>query len=289
MEKKLFNSLFRCGFLTLFVLLIGIGNAKAIVTEFENYNGITISSEEYLALLNLGFSEDEIYYMDYDTYEANKDLDATLISKNTRYYKVVTNNMTGQSYTYEITEQEMLSQTSGTGNAPMSTVTTTYKTMVSTISSVSGGYRYKNSVSWTIIPSVKSYDIIGIGLNNVGGQYITSSVYSSYYYCVSSGACYNSTQYYDKKSTSTGGSAVYKIPDNPVVLSATLYFNVGKYSSAGTLYNVGMCADYAHATSSVSQSNVSDYTISFGGIGLGGSLNGSYDAIPCAISYVGTW
>lgn len=289
MKKIINNSVIKCGFLTLLVFALGIGNARAIVREFENYNGIIISNEEYKTLLNLGFSDDEIYYMDEDTYEANKDLDAELLSRVVHYYKVVTNNFTGRSVTYELTEQEMLKQTSGNANAPKGSVTTTYKTMISTISSNGSGYRYKNSVSWNIMPSVKSFDIIGIGINNVGGQYISSSVSFNYYYCVSSGNCTTSTTYYDKKKTSSGGSAVYKLPSSPVVLSANIYFDVAKYSGAGTLYSTGMCGDYAHATTSVAQNYVSNHSISYSGIGLGTGLSGNYDAIPCAYSYVGTW
>lgn len=289
MKKILNNSLLRCGFLTLFVFALGMSNAKAIVTEFENYNGIIISNEEYITLLNLGFSEDEIYYMDQDTYEANKDLDALLISKDVRYYKTITNNMTGQSQSYEISLEELENATSGNVAAPMTTVTTTYKTMVSTISANGSYYRYKNTVAWNIIPSVKNFDIIGIGINNIGGQYIASSVYFNYVYSDSSGNYTTSTLYYNRKSTSTGGSIVYHLPSNPTSLGATIYFDVAKSSSAGTLYNVGMCGDYSHATTAVNQSDIANYTISFGGISLGSGLSGNYDAIPCALSYVGTW
>ena len=64
------------------------------------------------------------------------------------------------------------------------TVSTTYKSIVSTMSQVSNNFRYKVSVSWKQMPSTRSYDIIGVGFED--DVYINSSVYFSYYHCDSS-------------------------------------------------------------------------------------------------------
>ena len=85
LSKK--NKIFAYGIITLFVSIISIGQVNA--AEYENYYGIEMTNEEYNTLLNLGFSEDEIYYMNEETYLENKDLDATLFSKNKRYYKTI--------------------------------------------------------------------------------------------------------------------------------------------------------------------------------------------------------
>ena len=87
------------------VFLVGMLPVKAMEKEYVNYNGIHISSSEYQTLHNLGFSNDEIYYMPEDIYNENKDLSASLLSQTQKYYKTVYTNF-GTSYTEEITEDE---------------------------------------------------------------------------------------------------------------------------------------------------------------------------------------
>ena len=60
-------------FIGLFVLL-GISLNEVKAHQYTNYFGIQMSVDEYMTLLNLGFTDDEIYYMDEDTFNENKDL-----------------------------------------------------------------------------------------------------------------------------------------------------------------------------------------------------------------------
>lgn len=46
------------------------------------------------------------------------------------------------------------------------TITTSSKKMITTIISINNCYRYKVSLEWTKIPSTRSYDIIGLGIDN---------------------------------------------------------------------------------------------------------------------------
>lgn len=266
-------------FIILGIVSFSFGIENSSAQEYVNYNGIHMNVKEYNTLLNLGFTDEQIYHMDKKTYLSNKDLDAKLISQTTRYYKTISSAY-GKSYDIEVTKEEY--NNSKDNNQIRGIVNTTYKRIISSIAQNGNKYRYTVTTSWKQMPSVHSYDIIGIGFDD--DVYISSSVYFSYTYANSNAVYTTSTTYYNKKSTSTGGAAVYKIPDNIVSLSATLYYDVSKDTSS-TITLLSICGDYAHATSNVPVSNVSDYGISIYGISLGSTLGGYYDATPCAMEY----
>lgn len=263
-----------------FTLCIGHSNAS----EYENYYGITMTNQEYNTLINLGFSADEIYYMDLQTFEDNKDLNATLVSKTEKYYKTIYTGLDGRETSVEVTKEEYNNQGTIT---PRGTVTTEYRQVVSTLSQNGNKYRFKVSVAWRKMPSVKSYDIIGIGFDDP--VYIDSSVYFNYYWCNSSGDCTTASDHYGKKQLSTGGTAVYKFPNYANSLSSALWYDVSKNTS-NTITSLTMYGDYSHATTAVSVSNTSDHNITYDGILLGSSIYGYYDATPCAITtWGGSW
>ena len=276
------NKNYMRGMLALFVSIVCLGQVNA--AEYENYFGIEMNNEEYNTLINLGFTEDEIYYMNEETFIENKDSNANLVSKEQKYYKTIYNDLSGNSYTIEVGKEEY-------DNQPMinlrGTVQTAYKTMITTISQNGSKYRYKVSLSWNNMPSTRSFDIIGIGF--IDDVRIDSSVYFNYYWCNSSGTCQTQSYYYDKKNTNFGGAAVYDLPDNAYSLSSTLYYDVVKDTSETITY-LEMCGDYSHATTNINVNNVSDYDIGIAGIELGYSLVGDYDAIPCAMAtWHGSW
>ena len=280
LNKK--SKIFVYGIIAIFVSIISIVQVNADI--YENYYGIEISNNEYNTLLNLGFSEEEIYYMTEDTYLENKDLDAKLVAKDNKYYKTTYTDLSGNSYTTEITAEEYENQPTTSARG---VVTTEYKEMISTISQNGNKFRYKVNLLWRNMPSRRSYDIIGIGFDDP--VFIDSSVYFNFHWCNSSGNCTTDASYYNKKKTSTGGAAVYDLPDNAASLSSTLYYDVSKNTS-NTITNLIMYGDYAHATSNVSSNNIGDYDITRNGIELWSSIGTKYDAIPCAESYWhGTW
>lgn len=257
------------------IITLNINDVSA--HQFTNYYGIQMTNDEYFTLLNLGFTDNEIYYMDEETFSENKDLDAELISQNNKYYKIIT-PMYGTSYVVEITENEYLNQSQ---IQPLGTVTTEYINEISTISANGSKYRYKNTVNWLDLPPNKSYDVIAIGFIN--SVYINSSVYFKYSYADSSGAWHNSTLYYDKKNTSLGGSAVYKIPTELYGLSAMIYFDVSK-NTTDTLTSITMCGDYAHSFGTVTQYQAANHVINSGGIQFDSSVYSLFEQIPCAYS-----
>ena len=259
----------------------------AYASNYVNYRGISMTDTEYNNLINLGFTEDEIYYMGEDMFNQNKNIESTLEVVNEKYYKTIYTDLNGGNYSTELTEDEYNNQSS---NNMRSYVETTYKKLVTTISRNSDNtFRYKASLNWKQFPAVRSYDIIGIGYDE--NLYISSGVVFGYYYCDASGNCPESTPYYNKKKLSTGGSVVYKLPSGDIrALGAALYYDVSKNNSSQTINYLAMCGDYSHATANVSQSNISDYTVNENGIQLLSGLAGYYDEIPCALSeWGGTW
>lgn len=283
MEKKK-NNFFEYVLISLFVLTLSINEVSA--NEYINYYGITMNNQEYNNLINLGFTEHEIYYMSEETFEQNKDFESTLEVKNQKYYKTIYTNLDGDSHSTEITKDEYDNQSSMNTRG---TVSTEYKNMVTTISKNSNNtFRYKVSLLWKMMPSTRSYDIIGIGFND--DVYISSLVNFNYNYCDSDNNCTTSTQYYDKKSLSTGGSAVYKVPSGDIAsLSANLYYDVSK-NTTDTITSLIFYGDYAHATSNVSNGEYTNHTVNTNGIQLLSGLTAYYDAIPAASSgWTGSW
>lgn len=269
------NKMMKCFLTVAFIILLGLNVNKVSAHQFTNYFGIQMTIDEYMTLLNLGFTDDEIYYMDEDTFIDNKDLNAELVAQSNRYYKIVT-PMYGTSYVVEVTENEYLNQTE---NNILGTVTTQFINEISTISANGSKYRYKNTINWLNLPTNRSYDVISIGFIN--SVYINSLVYFKYSYADSSGTWHNSTLYYDKKNTSLGGSAVYKIPDELHGLSSMIYFDVSK-NTTDTLDYITMCGDYAHSLETVTQYQAANHVINSGGINFDSSVYLLFDEIPCA-------
>ena len=184
--KALKNKTYLYMLISVFALVLFINNVNA--SEYVNYYGITMTSQQYNNLLNLGFTENEIYYMDEDSFELNKDIQATLVAENNKYYKTIYTDLNGSSYSVSITKDEYENQSM---MDPRGTVTTEYKNMITTISKLTNTFRYKVTLGWNRIPSRRSYDIIGMGFED--DVYISSSVYFSYAYCYSDSSCNTST------------------------------------------------------------------------------------------------
>ena len=260
------------------VFMINTGRPQALHNNYINYYGIEMTDDEYLTLVNLGFTDLEIQYMTKETFEENKDLDATLVATGRKYLKI-TYPIYGVPYVTELSELQFLQQTANQANAPLGQVITQFLQEISTISQNGSKYRYKDSVNWFTMPSEHYYDVMGIGF--VNSVKIDSSVYFNYIYETPDISYTTSTLYYDKKSTSTGGTTVYKIPNNIVMLSSNIFFDVIK-NTTDTLYGLEMCGDYAHALSSVTASQAASHGIGSLGIDFDASVYNYFNQIPCA-------
>ncbi|MFP3339786.1 hypothetical protein R0J91_17540, partial [Micrococcus sp. SIMBA_131] len=52
-------------------------------------NRIKITNGHHNKLLNLGFTEAEIYNIDQEEYDRNKDMEGRVTGKDTKYYKII--------------------------------------------------------------------------------------------------------------------------------------------------------------------------------------------------------
>lgn len=249
--------------------------------NFINESGVKIEELKYQNLLNLGFTEDQIQFMSQEEYDRNKDLIGEIVSEKIVYLK----NDNGQDR--EISEEEynqldsilLLGMQAGY-------IETGAKKMTTTIVSTNGRYRYKVDLDWKSMPSVRSYDIIGIGIDSNVKLFLDP--YFKQNFCYSLTECSSSTVH-SYKNTSTGGSAAFKLPSSKVVkLASYLYFDVVKNTSA-TITSQNAYGDYAHATKSISEANSRNYNITKSGITFNG-ISSYYDEIPCATAkWTSSW
>ncbi len=261
--------------------VVNVTSPRALVGNFTNYYGIEMTSEQYERLLNLGFDEGQINYMTQEIFDQNKDLEGTLVSRVQKYYKTVYPTY-GTSYTVEVTPDEYYAHKDD--NELRGQVVTNYKTHTSSISPVGNYYRFNSTLSWNNIPSVHSYDVQAIGFT--GYIHIDSTITFYYTYGQSNGSVTTSYSNYNKQYFSTGGSTVFKLPSSFTGLTSTMYFNVAKDSGAGTITSLHMCADYAHATQTVTGQEASSHTVNILGIGFSQSVINKFDTMPCADSYL---
>ena len=265
--------------------------------DFVNNNGIIITTTEYDNLINLGFTESEISNMSITEFNENKDLIGSVVSTNDKYYRVITKYDNDNNIISTISEE--ISEYAYNNNnlifdsiSPLSIdgySETNYKKMRSQIISLTYGYRYKMSVEWKNIPSTRSYDIIGIGIDT--NVYISSDITFQQNYCYNSGSCSSSNVSVIKNST-TGGAALFKLPTSSSITSmdSYLYFMVDKTSSSTTLNTMYAYGDYSHAVENTSSSNSNKYSINKGGLNLYSSIIESYDEVPITkATWTGTW
>lgn len=282
-----------------FLILLMISLTKNVKADenifYTNLYNIEMTEKEYNNLLELGFTENEIYHMSNQTFNDNKDIEAILESENLEYYKVTTITQNGITTTsseiitkdeYEIGSQGPQVRTSYEG-----TIQTDYKTMRTTISQLnSTQYRYKVTLTWKNMPSKRSYDIIGLGFEPAKVR-LNSTIYFEQQYTPSGGSATTGTTCVPLTG-SNGGSAVFKLPVGTMTkLSSYLYYNVRKADETVTVTTMYAGGDYSHATSNISESNAQNHYVNHaGGIILDSSIESYYDAIPVATaSWYGTW
>ena len=279
-NKRIFRFAVAC-LIMVVAFAVNVASLKALTGDFINYYNITITGEQYERLLNLGFTDDQIYYMTEEIFDANKDLEATLVARTIKYYKTVYTSY-GNSYTVEVTPEEYYSHKDD--QELRGSVITNYKTLISSISAVGSYYRFNSNLTWTNIPNVHSYDVQAIGFT--GSIHIDTPITFYYTYTSSNGNSTTSYNYYNKQYFSTGGSTVYQLPSSFIGLTSTMYFDVAKNSGAGTITSLHMCADYAHATTTVTGNEACSHSVNIYGITFASGVSGKFDAMPCADSYL---
>lgn len=253
---------------------------KAEENIIENYFGIKMTTTEYNNLLNLGFSEEDIYLMDEDTYINNKDLIGHVVSTNITRYKTVKRGL--ESVTYVATEEEFQSRNEV---RPLGVVENYWRSVVTRITQIDSNYRYTVSTIWNTMPDERDYDVIAIGIQNE----VVRSTYPTFtrHYC-DYDDCYNSNVG-AIKTADYGAGASFKIPSGTLTgLGASLYFDVQKDVS-WTLTYQEFCGEYAHGYgTTLAESR--NYGIATGGIAFKGTSIDKYTIMGCSYgTWTGTW
>lgn len=275
--------------------------------EYVNKNGIHMNQEDLNRLYNLGFTDSEISIMQKDEFKDNLKVDGVVVARTTKYYKTLVmpeksssalsmnSNFNLKSITYEISENEYNSadsQVSVYGNSNGYTETN-YKKMTSSIIKTGNVYRYKNDLTWKKIPSTRSYDIIGIGIDStVSG--ISSSKYFKMIYDIENTSNLSCKRYSSTSGrwelNSSGYAVTFKLPEDTdtlklYTLSSHMYFDVQKLTSV-TIKTLNAYGDYKHAQRKVDSTVGGQISIGTSGINFDVSVSAavveSYDSITTA-------
>lgn len=223
----------------------------------------------------------------------NAQEDEEVVAETTKYYKTITFNnsvcavsgMCNDSITVEVSKEEydnfVEPETRDT------TVETTYKRLNSSITQVSGRFKYKALLTWKNMPSKRSYDIIGIGFYQ-SVRIENNDTFFHQDYCISGGSCQTTYLNYPQKFAGGAGTS-FLLPSGTLTsLSEEFYFYVEKNTTA-TIIEQLAASDYAHATKTISLANSKKYTVGPTGITHNGNSS-YYDAMNSADAYWhGTW
>lgn len=231
-------------FLNVFMLLMSFHPKNLYARQlYVNNYGIEINENEQQRLLYLGFNADEIMNLTLEEYEMNKDLYGEIISE---------------------------SSSSGI----LRDTVTEYKTMRTTIIKLSNGnYRFKVDLQWKITPKVRSYDIIGIGIDSSKVAIVSSHVVKQTY--IMNNTSY-STSSVSNNISNRGVTSVIKIPEGTVEnMNISLYVDV-KIIGSGTIIAYG---DYAHAVKTINLTNAKRVNFGSSELLIPSDLTSYYDEI----------
>lgn len=258
---------------------------------YVNSNGIEMTEQEYDNLLSVGFTEFQIKNMSLSEFNDNKDLHGQVEASVKKYYKTVTNTLTGKviesreaSYDEFLREKENPTRDTGF-------IMTSWIQMTNNIITISDYYkRYKADMFWMSMPPVRSYDTFAIGFNDYEIEVISSVVALTIVYTYSDGTDVTQTAGYSQKITSKGAGVSFKLPSDTIVgLSSYMYYNIGKITSSEVTSLIS-CSDYVHANRTSTLARATDYTLDFFGIVRGVSMDGYYNYQNCAqASWEGSW
>lgn len=278
------------------VLLLGITapivNAS---TYYTNYNNIEMTENEYNNLVELGFTENEIYLMGNEEFQANKNIESTSVDSVEQYYKTTTTIKNGiKTISSEIISKEQYELEKNNNQQTKSIydglVTSEYKHMLMHMAQLDDNeMRLKITLTWLNIPSTRSYDIIAIGFQQAYVD-INSSLYFQQNYTNSSGN--HSSVTCIQQEFATGASSIFDLPNGTIsALSSYMYFDVIKVDEDFTITRMDAGGDYAHATSSISAANAQKHTVNHAaGIILQASIENYYDGINVATAtFLGEW
>lgn len=296
MKKYLYNLVFAA-----LILLSATAVKASNEVYYINRENIEMTENEYNNLLELGFTEEQIEFMDNNTFQDNKDIEATLISTNKRYYKITTIMRNGIHYRFseEITKDEAEEEQKQTQN-PTRVSGNYYDGLIGTsiievadyISNVSNTYmRYKADTTWLIPPTERYHDILAIGFESAKVKFGSTIVFREDW--KTSNGTFSHTDICSPVYETNGGSAVFELPTGSMAyIKAYIYFNVRKQTGVGTITSLTIGSEYAHATSNISTSNIlGHYSVNYiNGVALDGTLAPYFvESGVATATFVGSW
>lgn len=292
-------------FLVAALILVSAPNVLATSdVYYTNNEGLTMTEQQYNNLLNQGFTERQIARMDYETFEENKDIEATIVAIEKKYVKTTTIMRNGiEFHTSEfLTEEEMMAEVQATKEQPQypryvpgsyynGSSSTSYKVIQTVIANIDDDtMRYKLDTYWYIIPSQRSYDIMGIGIEANKVQINSGIYFRQDWWTTSDESGYDTGNY--QITQSTGGIVLFPLPSGSLdTLEQSMYFHVDKKPGVNTVTSLTATGDYAHATTSVTNNVYNYMSVNYGnGIEVDYPYTSSYDEMNPAIAYfAGTW
>jgi hypothetical protein len=198
--KKIFKYLIIPSFLILVSFFYSLNFASAATNnddniKFTNKNGIEITNKDFKRLEDLCFTEEDIYNMNLEEYNLNKGLNGVEVSSSSKYYEVTENNdgtstsveLDKKDYNVKVAKKKKEQEQKQKNLSVVPTLnpdstSTSYKTMTTQVISMGSRlYRMKNSVTWSTMPSTRSYDVNGVAWNssqfvgNKGTEYATQN------------------------------------------------------------------------------------------------------------------
>lgn len=278
----------------IFILMPKHINALDIYNQnYINREGVQMNATQINNLRKLGFTTPEIENMSEEEFLYNKDLEGTVVASTIKYYKTEKyipcgNTQSLQNFnksiivTTEITKDEFENY----GNEPILTqnnfstnlISTEYKSMYSTITSINGRYRYKNFVTWKKLPFWRTIDIIGIGIESNKVYPVSSTSYFKAYYSDSG----SSTKSGIWKKTPNGCAVTFDWPSYNILAEkfyVTLYFEVDKQDENKTITVLNAYGDYSHCQGTCGSAASIGVSIGTGGLSISGSVSSKFDAI----------
>jgi hypothetical protein len=272
---------------------------------YTNNEGLSMTEKQYNNLLNQGFTEKQIERMDYTTFENNKDIEAQIVAMDKKYVKTTTIMRNGiEFHTSEIlTEDEMLEEVQAAKEQPPysprfvpgtyynGNAYNDYKAIQTVIVNLDDyTMRYKLDTYWYIMPSTRSYDIMGIGIEASKVQINSGISFREDWWTTSNTTGYTTANY--PKFENTGGSVLFPLPSGSLdSLEQYMYFTVDKKPGVSTVTTLTATGDYAHATASVTNDAYNYMSVNYiNGIEIDNPYANSFDEMNEAVAnFAGTW
>ena len=300
MKKILYTFLFAA------LILVSAPNVFATSDAYYiNNEGLSMTEKQYNNLLNQGFTEKQIARMDSQTFMDNKDIEAEIVASKKNFVKTTTVLRNGipvrsseilteeeiMNEVQEAKEQPRYSLQSVSGSYYNGVAYTDYKVIHTVIVNLNEDtMRYKLDTYWLEMPSQRSYDIMGIGVEASKVQVNSGIIFREDWWKTSGTSGYTTTCY--PKTQSTGGSVMFPLPSDSINdLEQYMYFTVDKIPGVNTVTSLTATGDYAHATVSVTNSVYNYFSVNyFTGLVINSPYLNSYDEMDEAVAnFVGTW